>query len=57
MAGVLSVAMRDRGVGATVETETDSMAGELSVALRDMGVGAAVEVDKQTAGLDRCLWP
>ena len=37
------------------QTETDSMAGALSVAMRDMGVRAAVEVDKQTAGLDRCL--
>jgi hypothetical protein len=56
MVAELSVVMRYRGVGATVETKTDSMAGELSVALRVMGVGAAVEVDKQTAGLDRCLW-
>jgi len=54
---------RDRGVGAAVgrdrdrERLADSRAGELSVAMRDRGVGAALEADKQTAGLESCLWP
>jgi len=61
MAGELSVAMRDRGVGTTVEAErerqADSGAGELSVAMRDRGVGVVVEANKQIPGLDSCLWP
>ena len=60
MAGELSVVMRDRGVGVTVEADTGrhtySRAGDLSVAMRDRGVEAVVEADKPTTGLESYLW-